>query len=384
MKNQIIALIFFGLLFSSCGTTTHYASSSYEDAIYYNPSENRQITLNSATNDELIVLKNKTQEIVQPIKDQKVQNIIYMDSSLVSDSLVSDSLESYEDRLCKFDSPYYVININIVNGWGGNNYWNDPWYSGYYNPWYYGHHGYNSWYGQGYGYGQGYRYGGYGYGPYDWYYSPYYSYWNSPWYNPWYGGMYGYNNYGYYGYYGGYYGYYQTDSRDNYYGRRIEKDASNYGGREGARSGGSYLRKEAIVEQIRGERLNTTRSESSTPTRTQNIYRRDPATGSSGTVHNTDVVRSNSNTNFNTNRGTTYQRGNPTTRTETPVYRKSTQSSTANSNTRSTSYERSNTTRTQNYAPPVTRSTTSGNTNSSSGSGSSDRSSSGSGSTYRR
>lgn len=424
MKNQIIVLFVFGLIISSCGTTTQYVSSSYEDPIYYNPGRNQQITIIDATNDELTILKKKTRESAASINDNNIQNVIYMDSE---DSLIVANDESYEEILCKFDSPVYVINVNVVDGWFGNDYWNYPYWSfGYYNPWAFRGHGY--------GYYNG-LYGGWN--------SPYY--WNSPFYNPWYGGYNGYYG-GFYGsYYGGYYGgysgyydpwfyqswpgYYQYgnnnyNKRDNYYGRRVtDGDGIHRGG-----SGGSYVRREANVEQIRGN-YSDKRTESATSGRSQSTYRRNPVSGSSGVVHNTDVVRNNSST--NTNPGSTYQRGNTTyqrgnttyqrgnttyrqsagtgtresttressSRTSnTPVYRKSTQSTGNNretvnrsySNNNNNTYERNNTSsRQESYSPPVTRSSSSGNTTSSGNSGSSssssgERSSSGSGSVYRR
>jgi len=404
MKIQIIALFFFGLIISSCGTITQYESSSYEDPIYYNPGKNGQITIIAATNDQLQIMKNKTRESAVSINENNVQNVIYMDSE---DSSVIANDESFEDILCKFDSPVYVINVNVVDGWYGNDYWNDPYWSyGYYNPWAFRGHGY-----------------GYYNGLYGGWLSPYY--WNSPFYNPWYGGYNGYFG-GFYGsYYGGYYGsysgyydpwfyqswpgYYQngnSTNRDNYYGRRIKDgDGIHRGG-----SGGSYLRKEAKVEQIRGIYSNN-RTESGTSNRSTSSYRRDPVSGSSGVVHNTDVVRNNTGSTSNTR--STYQRGSSTyrqpagtstresttressSRTSTaPVYRKSTQTNNNNketvtrgySNNNNTTYQRSNTSsRQESYSPPVTRSSTSsiGNSGSSS-SGSGERSSSSSGSTYRR
>ncbi len=419
MKNQLITIIFFGLLISSCGTTTHYASSSYDDAIYYTPGNETQTTLYSATSNELTDLKNRTREASKLIKEGKIQNVIYVDengnASIVSQdvdsSILDDSFESYEERICKFDSPVYVVNITFQDRWYGNyGYWNNPWYYGYSNPWRFRHYGYNPWY-----------------GPWS-YYNPYYSFWGSPWnnfgydYNPFYGYYGGY--YGpYYGYGYGYYGFgnwynggwYNSnyhyngggESREIYYGRRLEYDGDSYGGRDAARSGGSYNRKAVSVERVRGgDRIVNDRYENSNSSRNQSIYRRDPSTGSSGAIHNTDVV----NNSRSGNRTSTYQRSNSSSayrqqansqrqtvnRTSSPEYRKSTQTSestsrrTTSSNSSSTnrnrSYESSSTpTRNQSYSTPVTRSSTSNNTSSgSSSSGGGERSSSGSGSAYRR
>lgn len=391
MKNQIIILLFLGTLFSSCGTTTHYLSSSYDDAIYYNADKDQPLIINSATSDVLTVLKNKTWEAARSNNNINIQEIIYVDDQ---DSAVIIPEESYEEILTKFDSPYYVINVNVANDRDRYNYWDDPWYDGYYNPWYFRHSIFGPW-------SIGYSW----YGPYDWFYSPYYSYWSSPWYNPWYGGYYGlsiyYGHYGYYDpydswYYNGWSGSHFYNPRQRYYGRR--DDNVNNSGRGSAISGGSYVRREAVVEQTRGGRLNKNHSESTIPERSESVYRRETRTTSSGAIHNTDVVNGNTN-----RRETSYQRSNSTYRqpattnqsqsvkkkTE-PVYRRSTQQSastkkesastikSATTATRSTTYERSSTSRTY-TTPPAS----SGNSSSSSSSSRSSSSSS-SGSTYRR
>lgn len=390
MKNQFIILLSLGTLLSSCGTTTHYASSSYDDAIYYNPGNGQTNTINSATNDTLFVLKNKTREAAQSNKSVNVREIIIMDE----DTTVIVPKESFEEILTKFDSPYYVVDINITNG-RGYDYWNDPYWSyGFYNPWYFRHNRFGPW-------------GSYWYDPYDWFYSPYYSYWNSPWYNPWYYGSYG---FGYGGYYGGYYGYgyYPYDSwyysgggfgynnRKALYGRRDDQGGYDNHDRGTARSGGSYVRREANVEQIRGDRFSSNnRSESSYPQRTESVYRRENRTSASGAIHNTDVVKSNSN------RGaSSYQRSSSTYRPQAtanrrqsaerntePVYRRSSQPVTGNTNSSrsvSSSSSResgSSYSRTPSYSPPP--SSSSSNTSSGGNSSRNSGSSSG-GSIYRR
>ncbi len=402
MKNQFIILLSLGVLLSSCGTTNHYISSSYDDAIYYNPGNDQTVTINSATNDALIVLKNKTRQVAQSNKNVNIQEIILMDN----DTTVIVPEESFEEILTKFDSPYYVVNINIINGWGGYNYWDDPYWSnyGFYNPWQFRHNRFSPWspYFNWYGYD-------------GWFYSPYYSYWNSPYYNPWYYGYYGYGYGNYYGYYGGYYGYgyYPYDSwyysgggsghntRKTLYGRRNDEGGYDNHDRGTARSGGSYVRREANVEQIRGDRFSSSnRSESTYPQRTESVYRRENRTSASGAIHNTDVVNSNST------RGTsTYQRSSSTynpqstasqrqsvERSSEPVYRRSSQpvTSNSNSNSRSVSSSResgSSYSRTPSYNPqPSSSSSNTSSSNSSSGNShsSSSSNSSSSGSTYRR
>jgi len=413
MKNQFIILLSIGTLLSSCGTTNQYVSSSYDDAIYYNPANDQTITINSATNDALFVLKSKTREARQSNKSTTIQEIILMDE----DTTVIVPEESFEEILTKFDSPYYVVNINIINGRGGYNYWDDPYWSnfGFYNPWQFRHNRYSPW-------SSYYNW----YGSDGWFYSPYYSYWNSPYYNPWYYGNYGYGyGYGnYYGYYGGYYGYgyfpYDSwyysgggsgsnyDTRKTIYGRR--DDQGGYNNHDGgtARSGGSYVRREANVEQIRGDRFsNNNRTENSYNQGNESVYRRENRTSASGAIHNTAVVNSYSN------RGSsTYQRSSNTYKPQTttnqrqtverntePVYRRSSQPVTSNgeggrsvsssssrgsNNSSSSSYSRTPTYSPQpSYSSSNTNSGNSSTGNTSSGNSSSSSSSS-SGSTYRR
>lgn len=389
MKKQVIILLSFGVILVSCGVTNHYTSSSYDDPIYYNAKEMHEVTLNPATSDKLIILQGETRNALnQSVKEDETEFIV---TDVQDTTLSSDSEESYEDRLCKFDSPFYVINLTFTQGWGDA--WDYPWYFNYYNPWYFRHFGYSPFYSPFYA---------------PWY-SPYYSSWYGPyygmfgWWDPWYyGGLYG-------GYWGGYWGDpYWYHGGDNYnhhggnneraiiYGRRNDSNNGRPSGRNEINSGGSYLRRDANVTQVRGNDRFSNRSENVSTNRSQSLYRRDPATGVSGAVYNTDIVKSQNTS----DRGSSYRRSTssyrqPVTSTESsvgnsqPVYRRSTQT---NNTERSNAPERSNVntsrntnenvSRTNSYSVPE-RSSTSGNSGNS-GSSNSNSGNSGGGSVYRR
>jgi hypothetical protein len=407
MKNKLYSIIFFGLLLSSCGTSTYFASASYDDAIYYNPSEQVLPAKDFATDQKLAELRNKTRSIVNLQINNNTENEIIVNNE--DDTVYIEPYESYEELLTKFDNSRYDIEITIVDdgdyydSWWPTPYWRygwyNPWYHGYrnwwsfngwyYNPWFYSYYDpwgfwYDPWY--------------YGYGPYSWYYPGYYGYWNYGGYYPWYNG-------------GGYYAH--NDGRDIYHGRRSGYgDVTSGGGNNSVRSGGSYLRRDAVVEQVSGSRSDLRRGSemnvyqgNGENSAKGSIYRRENnqsanriSSSSSGVIHNTGVVNT---------RTTTYERSSGNVKSEntnsgkTTVYRRSGQgtsssqyrpattskdsnSGTANRSSGSSSYERSSGYIKNTYSPPANSSSSSSSSSSTSSGGNSGNSGRSGGSTYRR
>ncbi|EKD30839.1 MAG: hypothetical protein ACD_77C00472G0002 [uncultured bacterium] len=442
MKKSIYSLIILGFIISSCGTSNQYASSQYDDAIY-NITSDRVIALNTATDESLRSLVKKTQEAEKAIVNGREAKIVYVNEKGVADIIVEnentylilDSTMSYEERLRKFDSPDYNINIYISDRWG--------WDSGrYYDPfWYMSRNPF------------AFRHMAFGSRPYyrssffyDWWSSPYYG-WYGGYYDPWnfgYAGYYNpyywnsryYGNYGgYYGYYNGYYGHGNHGWYDNWYsggggssGGNNNSGQARYNGKRVAnyRTDGdnnnpgpsrSVVKRNPPIEQIGGTRVTPTQN------REGSVYRRDNKTGSSGVRYNNDIVtptRDNRSSGQTERTGTTYrrndgnergtisstsrtssERGNTSASQSGSTYRKSSNpgssysresgsgsgnasrnSSTTSSSRSTSSYVRSSSGG-SNISSGTTSSRSSGSTSSSS-SGSSSSSSSSSGSSYRR
>ncbi|MDP3436026.1 MAG: hypothetical protein Q8S04_02160 [Bacteroidales bacterium] len=288
MKNTItiIVPIILGLILSSCGTTTRYASSGYEDAIYQRPSTNGYIVVNTENDSKIELLKGKTKESNRVIINGKVVEAAYVDENGnvnidIDDMeektyLILNPGESFEERLTKFENPQYQINItysymDYYNPWfwdfGYSSFWRmsrmhnmySPWYSYFMSPWFgSGFYGYNQYYMD--------PFAGIGYfwwNRYGLIRSPWESYYSS-WYYP--GESYGYWFYNWndperYRY---------TSSRDFYYGRRESARSNTTPGSRAVVSGGSYTRQAARVEQVRGARFYTGDISSS-----ESQYRRD-------------------------------------------------------------------------------------------------------------
>lgn len=292
MKNTItiIVPIILGLILSSCGTTTRYASSGYEDAIYQKPSTSGYIVVNTENDSKIELLKGKTKESNRVIINGKVVEAAYVDENgnvninlddhQEKTYLILNPGESFEERLTKFENPQYQINItysymDFDNPWfwdfGYNRYYwhmgrmgrmalRNPWYSYFMNPWFgSGFYGYNHYHSDPYA------------GIHNWWWSTYYMQ-RSPWdcyYSSWY--YPGYNEYGYW-----YYNwndpqrYRYTSSRDFYYGRRESVRSNTPTSSRAVVSGGSYTRQSARVEQVRGARFYTGDISSS-----ESQYRRD-------------------------------------------------------------------------------------------------------------
>ena len=127
MKNKrfgFFAILAFAALASSCGTSAYYASV-YSDGIYHRPTQESRAKM---------VAERETQ------RDRMSRS--QYDQYLAKDEdgnlyVVTELLdgETYESRLHKFDSPWYLNSF-----WYGG--WNTPWY----NPWWSSYpYTYNNW-----------------------------------------------------------------------------------------------------------------------------------------------------------------------------------------------------------------------------------------------
>ena len=289
MKNTItiIVPIILGYILSSCGTTTGLTTAVYQDAIYQKPDAKGYIVVNTNNDKEIEVLRGKTRESNGVYVNGKLVEPLYVDEKGNIDInisggddekiyLVLNPGESFEERLTKFENPQYTININF-NTYDFDNLW---FWDYYYNPfswrsgrYFWSRYNYTYWNSPWYAFGRNYGYFSIdpfigmdyfwwsnmympiSYRPWDWYYASWhypgsgYGYWYYNWNDP--------DRYRY------------TSSRDFYYGRR-ESQRSDKNNSTAVVSGGSYIRREANVEQVRGSRpyngnLNTSES----------MYRRD-------------------------------------------------------------------------------------------------------------
>ena len=426
MKNSIYTLLIVGFVISSCGTSKQYTSSGYGDAIYNNSPE-KIIVLNTATDEGVANLKQRTKELGSTTVNGYNAKVVYVNEDGAADIVVDgensylilDSTMSFEERLTKFASPNYNINIYISDRWGWDDYdYYNPWSYMSSNPWYYrnrmsryyGSSYFNDWWGPYSSWGRGF-YDPWNYRSYGYNYGHYYDYYGYP-FNRFY------NNYGYWGGYynnnynnwyngGGNTGGSNNSGRSNYYGKRPENyRATREDNNPNSRG---VVKTEPRIEQIGGTRV------SNTPNREGSVYRRENRTGTSGIIHNTEVVNP-TRSNGQERSGTTYRRptsetrvnstGNSQNQTNSKVsrtegsYRRSstsvesyrsgnsqsgTTTRSTNSPTRSSSsYERSSSSN-NGSSSSGSSAVRSSNTNSSSSTGStSSSSSSSSGSTYRR
>jgi hypothetical protein len=318
MKNSIFALALVGLIAASCGTSSQYASSAFDDAIYSGPE--KTIVISSATDTRLQDLKERTAQTSTIIVNGKEAQVIYMDDNNTVDLpinideentyLVIDESISYEELLRKFDSPDYTINLHIESRY-------DDW--DYYRPWMWG---YNPWSWRYYSRFQR-PWSYYAYSPYYWrdpfFYNYYYSYgsYYDPWGPYWYsGGYYPYYNYGYSS------GYYYNN-RPYKYGE-VNPTRGRVSGKrvtEGNRNGNldrSDRRDRSVITSIPRQNSTVGRSavrgeqQERTSTVSNSVYRRG----------NTSTMETITQQGSNTTRRSTYNTG--TSRTQNPVQRQST------------------------------------------------------------
>ena len=150
MKNNrfgFFAILAFAALASSCGTSGYYSSSMYNDGIYYRPTAESRAKI--VAEQEAQRERERQRQYDQYLAKDDEGNL-YVVTELMDG-------ETYESRLHKFDSPWYV-NYGVY-GWGAGYpyfgyyglrspwytdwYWRTAWYDSWYYP-YYGYYGYYS------------------------------------------------------------------------------------------------------------------------------------------------------------------------------------------------------------------------------------------------
>lgn len=216
-KFSLAAIMVSALFLSSCGvSSSYYASSEFEDGIYYRPSADDSRELAAAMK-ELDGLVERTRREAARFTDTIVVseavssvNLDYRPDTRYAVMLDGDSTTGVQqlDITFNFDDFYGYRNYNYWDYWYMAN--NRPWMAYGYNPWYgywggpwqgwgypwYGYGGpmfgigfvWDPWWDWGWGgyYAWGYPYGYWGYG------YPWYGPWGYPWYDswghPWYGG----------------------------------------------------------------------------------------------------------------------------------------------------------------------------------------------------
>ena len=195
MKKSLILLsICSAVLLTSCGTSSYYASSSFEDGIYYRPSQESRAKV-EADNAEVRRLIEQTRQEAARFSDTIViaSANSTLDVSYTPDTqytiMFDDQLDSlgqlnlnfnfddwypcygYRDYYSYWDWRYWNVFGPSWHRWG----WYNSWYWGWYDPWYW------SW-------GIGFAWDPW-YGPWGWfgpgYWGPGYWGWYDPWYGPW-------------------------------------------------------------------------------------------------------------------------------------------------------------------------------------------------------
>ena len=279
MKKSLILLsICSAVLLTSCGTSSYYASSSFEDGIYYRPSQESRAKV-EADNAEVRRLIEQTRQEAARFSDTIViaSANSTLDVSYTPDTqytiMFDDQLDSlgqlnlnfnfddwypcygYRDYYSYWDWRYWNVFGPSWHRWG----WYNSWYWGWYDPWYWSWgigFAWDPWYGPWGWFGPGY------WGPGYWgWYDPWYCGWGfgfglawDPWYGPWGGWYAGWYGPGYWGWYDPWYdpwygpwgypvaSFYPTYA---YYGKRntgLRTGSGVTGGRTLASAGGSSLR----------------------------------------------------------------------------------------------------------------------------------------------
>lgn len=257
-KVLFTVLVISSVVCVSCGTSAYYASSEFEDGIYYRPSANERTESNMAM-----------QEIDGLVERTKHEAARFNDTIVVSESISSVYLDYKPDTryaiMLDGDSAEGVKQLDItfnfddLYGYRNYNYW-DYWYMVNNRPWML--HGYHPWYNY-----WGGPYYGWGYPWYDYsgpmfgigfVWNPWFDWnWGGPWGYPWYDAW-------HHPWYGWYYHDILAESqrRQNAHNiataKRVADIRANGGGRHLESSGGgknagiSHSGRELAVSNIRG------------------------------------------------------------------------------------------------------------------------------------
>lgn len=309
MRNILLFALLAGtLLLYSCGTANRaaYNSSNFINGIYYTPDSQETERL-AKVESEAEQLKGETKKMFGTTQqysfDSKagVETILVGDTNVVNINYnpsitytITDNDESILARLEKYDTPVYTVNIEWDNySW---NKWHRPypywsagfgWYNPYWGPSYawwgpdFGYQWYDPWY-YGYGYYNPYSY------RYGWY-DPWYYYGYAGWYDPWWDPFYCHPTY--------YPGippvappHNPMPARDVYYGKR-DGGAGSYNNIASASNnrGGSYIRRDASINQVRGNRPHSgieNAAQASASNKQGSVYRRGGNTTKGEAVYN--------------------------------------------------------------------------------------------------
>ena len=181
MKKSLILLsVCSAVLLSSCGTSSRYAYSTFDDGIYYRPDKDHRQEL-TADNNEVQSLIEKTRQEAARFSDTIMMASITSKATDPGTPININQVDNwYEYNLLGYDTycSYWDWRYwDIFGPWGRYSSWYDwynwysPWFPGIYDPWYpsYGwawSFAWNSW-----GW-----YGSWWGGPWGWY---------DPWYGPW-------------------------------------------------------------------------------------------------------------------------------------------------------------------------------------------------------
>ena len=238
MKKSLILLsICSAVLLTSCGTSSYYASSAFEDGIYYRPSKDARAEA-LADDAQVRELIDRTRQEAARFSDTiliaganstvdipyipETQYTLMFDNSLDSLGQVNINFNfddwypgyGYRNYYSYWDWRYWGVFGPSWHRWG----WYDPWYCGWYDPWYCG-------WGWGFGFAWDPWYGPWG-GWYAGWYGPGYWGWYDPWYGPW--------------------GYPVASFHPTYHGKRgtgtVRAGGMTEGGRRMASAGGSSVR----------------------------------------------------------------------------------------------------------------------------------------------
>lgn len=187
MKKSLIFLsICSAALLSSCGTSSYYASSAFEDGIYYRPDKESRQQL-AEDRQEMQDLIEKTRQEAARFSDTIMLASINGTNSITSaatanavpvninmDNWYEYNLLGYDTYCSYWDWRYW----DMFGPWGRYSSWADwynwysPWFPGIYDPWY-----------PSYGWTWSFAWNSWGwYGPW---WGGYWGGWYDPWYGPW-------------------------------------------------------------------------------------------------------------------------------------------------------------------------------------------------------
>lgn len=187
MKKSLIFLsMCSAALLSSCGTSSYYASSAFEDGIYYRPDKETRQEL-EADRQEVQGLIEKTRQEAARFSDTIMLASINGTNSITStaaatatpvninvDNWYEYNLLGYDTYCSYWDWKYW----DMFGPWGRYSSWADwynwysPWFPGIYDPWY-----------PSYGWTWSFAWNSWGwYGPW---WGGYWGGWYDPWYGPW-------------------------------------------------------------------------------------------------------------------------------------------------------------------------------------------------------